>query len=61
MANELLKWIIDASLLGSAASLAILLMRRPLRHLFGARIAYQIWIIFPLAMLAHLLPNTALM
>ena len=59
MANELLQWIIDASLLGSAASSAILLMRRPLRHLFGARIAYQVWLIFPLAMLTHFLPNAA--
>ncbi len=57
MASELLQWIIDASLLGSVASGIILLLRKPLRHFFGARIAYQIWLIFPLAILAHFLPN----
>lgn len=60
MVSELLKWIIDASLLGSAASIVTLLLRRPLRHFFGARLAYQIWFIFPLSLLsylsAHLLP-----
>lgn len=57
MANELLKWIIDASLLGCAASLVILLLRRPLRHFFGAHIAYQVWLIFPLSLLSYLLAH----
>ena len=57
MANELFQSLIYFTLLYSMSSAAVLLLRRPARRLFGASIAYQIWAIFPLALLAQLLPN----
>lgn len=65
MVNELLKWIIDARILVNLASIAILLLRQPLRYFFCARIAYQIWFIFPLSLLpyllAHFLPKSSVL
>lgn len=40
----------------AAAILVIYLLRRPLRALFGASIAYPIWLLVPVAVLASLLP-----
>ena len=57
MANDFFQSLIHFTLLCSVSSAAILLLRRPTRRLFGANIAYQIWAIFPLVLLAQLLPN----
>ena len=56
MANDILQWLIHVTLLSSVTSIVILLLRRPARQLFGANIAYQLWSIFPLALLAPLIP-----
>ena len=37
----------------------ILLLRRLIRHFFGAQLAYQFWLILPLAMLARCFPESA--
>lgn len=60
MANDISQWLIHATLLSSVTSIVILLLRRPTLQLFGADIAYQLWSIFPLALLAPLIPNHSL-
>lgn len=49
--------MLETTLAGSAAILAVLALRAPLRHAFGAGIAYALWAAVPLAMLAVLLPG----
>ncbi|CAN5188786.1 M56 family metallopeptidase [soil metagenome] len=57
MAAELLSLLIRANLAIGAAVLLVLVLRRPVRSLFGARAAYALWLIAPLAALAVLLPT----
>lgn len=59
MANELLHWIMHTSVLLTAVTIAILFLRRIMLRFFGAGIAYQTWLIFPVALLADLLPNSS--
>ncbi|TLX23084.1 TonB family protein [Thermomonas fusca] len=54
--NELLQGLIEATLAGSAAALLVLALRRPMRAAFGAQVAYALWLLPALAMLATLLP-----
>lgn len=54
--NELLQGLIEATLAGSAAVLLVLAARRPMRDVFGVQVAYGLWSLVPLAMLATLLP-----
>ena len=53
---ELLAWLAESTLAGSIAVAAVLLARRPMRRLFGARIAYALWILVPLALLSVAMP-----
>ncbi|MEB1531032.1 TonB family protein [Xanthomonas sp. WHRI 7945] len=45
------------ALAGSAAIVAVLALRAPLRRMFGASVAYTLWAVVPLAMLGVLLPG----
>lgn len=45
-----------ANLAAAAAILAVLILRKPARALFGAPLAYALWLLTPLAALASLLP-----
>jgi beta-lactamase regulating signal transducer with metallopeptidase domain/ankyrin repeat protein len=56
MAGDLLALLIRANLAIGAAVILALLLRRPVRRLFGARAAYVLWLIAPLATVAVLLP-----
>jgi beta-lactamase regulating signal transducer with metallopeptidase domain len=56
MAGDLLSLLIRANLALGVAVLLVLALRRPVRSLFGARAAYALWLIAPLAVLAVLLP-----
>ena len=56
MASDLLSLLVRANLALGAAVLLALILRRPVRSLFGARAAYALWLIAPLAVLAVLLP-----
>lgn len=56
MASELL---LRALLASMGACLLLLLLRRPLRHCFGAGAAYAAWAIVPASILAALLPHGA--
>ena len=55
-AADLFPILCETTVAGSAAILLVLALRRPLRHAFGAGIAYAAWALVPLAMLAVLLP-----
>uniref|UniRef100_B0SZY3 Peptidase M56 BlaR1 n=1 Tax=Caulobacter sp. (strain K31) TaxID=366602 RepID=B0SZY3_CAUSK len=56
MAADLLSLLVRANLALGAAVLLALILRRPVRNLFGARAAYALWLVAPLAVLAVLLP-----
>lgn len=56
MANELIQALTLTTLAMTLALLLVLTIRKPLRRLFGARVAYLAWWLVPLAMLAVLLP-----
>jgi len=57
MASDLLALLLRANLAIGAAVILALLLRRPIRNLFGARAAYALWLIAPLAALAVLVPS----
>ncbi|MGY6554419.1 MAG: M56 family metallopeptidase [Wenzhouxiangella sp.] len=57
MNADLLAWLAEATLLSSVAILLALLLRQPLRRLFGARSAILIWLLVPLAILVPILPD----
>ncbi|MES3021925.1 MAG: M56 family metallopeptidase [Pseudomonadota bacterium] len=54
MENNLLSTLLQASLAAGAALLLVLLLRKPLRLLSGAAIAYQAWLIVPVVTFASL-------
>ncbi|MBS0333638.1 MAG: hypothetical protein JSS35_12800, partial [Proteobacteria bacterium] len=54
--REALDVLLRLNLAAGAAVLAVLLLRAPVRRLFGARIAYGLWSLVPLAALAMLVP-----
>lgn len=56
MASELLPFLLKANLVLAAAVLLVLILRRPVRTLFGAHSAYALWLIVPLSILALLIP-----
>lgn len=56
MASELPALLLRANLAIGAAILLVLVLRRPVRAFLGARSAYGLWLIVPLATLAVLLP-----
>ncbi|MGO4263531.1 M56 family metallopeptidase [Lysobacter sp. TAB13] len=53
---ELIRVLIETSAAMSAATLLVLLLRRPLRHWFGTGTAYALWLLVPLTTLAVMLP-----
>ncbi len=56
MAPDLLFVLAQANLAGSAGALTVIALRRPARRLFGARAAYHLWALVPLAAAASFLP-----
>src|SRR4051812_4057723 len=56
MAGDFLTILARANLALAAAVLLVLILRRPVRGLFGARAAYALWLMAPLATVAALLP-----
>ncbi|OHE80187.1 MAG: hypothetical protein A2X76_04520 [Lysobacterales bacterium GWF1_69_6] len=57
MGSEFLVALAEATLATSLAVFAVLALRRPLRRLAGARLAYTAWAAVPLAGMAVLLPT----
>lgn len=56
MITELSTLLLEATLATTGAALLVLALRRPLRRRFGARCAYALWLLLPLALLAIALP-----
>ena len=56
-ANDLLELLLRLALASSLSILAALLLRRTVGMLFGARAAWQLWLVVPSAMLAAALPS----
>lgn len=59
MATEFLIPLVRVNLALAVAILLVLALRRPARRLFGARVAYGLWTIVPLAAAAVFLPRPA--
>lgn len=57
MAADLLLSGLEQTAALTVALIAVLILRRPVRALFGARAAYALWIMIPAAMLAVALPG----
>ena len=56
MSAELLKLLMEATVASSLAIVVVLLFRMPIRQLFGARVAYTLWALIPLALIAVFVP-----
>ena len=57
MAGDLLLTGLEQTAALTVALIAVLILRRPVRALFGARAAYSLWLLLPAAMLAVALPG----
>jgi hypothetical protein len=56
MANETWSHLVSACLAASTAIALLLVLRWPLRKLFGATLAYQAWLVVPAMIVVALLP-----
>ena len=56
MANEGLEFLLRLALASSGAIMLVLMVRGWLRDRFGASLAYQVWLLVPVAMVAAALP-----
>jgi len=56
MINDLLALVIRANLVAAAAIVLVLVLRPGVTRRFGARVAYALWAVAPLAVLTSLLP-----
>jgi TonB family protein len=56
MATEMLGYLLRSGAAISAGTLVVLLLRRSLRQWLGARVAYSLWLLVPVAALAMLAP-----
>jgi beta-lactamase regulating signal transducer with metallopeptidase domain len=56
MTSDLILFLLEANLALAAAVLLILVLRKPVRAMFGARSAYALWLVAPLSILALLVP-----
>lgn len=61
MSADILAILLRVTLIASAALAVILLLRRPLRALFGAQVAYAFWLLVPIATLAAFIPARRIM
>lgn len=55
--HELIRTLIELTLMSSAATALALLIRKPAQRAFGARVAYVVWLCVPIAIIATLLPG----
>lgn len=56
MISDVIAFLLEANLALAVAVLLVLALRKPVRAAFGARSAYALWLIVPLAILALLIP-----
>lgn len=53
---DVFRWLLESTCASSAAIVLVLLLRRPLRAMFGANVAYLLWSLVPMAVLAASIP-----
>ena len=53
---DVFRWLLESTCASSAAIVLVLLLRRPLRAAFGANVAYLLWLLAPIAVLAASIP-----
>lgn len=46
MLSNFLQSLVELSLVQTLIIALILLLRRPMRHFFGAQLAYQLWLVY---------------
>ncbi len=56
MSADLLKLLIEATVASSLAVAIVMTLRVPMRKIFGARVAYTLWCLVPLALIAVSIP-----
>ncbi|MGC3982629.1 MAG: M56 family metallopeptidase [Steroidobacteraceae bacterium] len=56
MSADLLHTLVNATLVSSVAVLLIAIVRKPIRAIFGARVAYWLWLLVPVSTFAVLIP-----
>ncbi len=56
MIADLLTLLLHATLASSIAIVLVLVLRKPLRHRFGAHVAYSLWALVPVAIAVSLIP-----
>lgn len=56
MTSDVLETLLRVNLVGGAAILAVIALRRPMRALFGPETAYKLWAAPPIAAIATLMP-----
>lgn len=56
MSSDLYAWLLEGTLVSSVAMFMVLALRRPLRAVFGASVAYGAWWLVPAALLAAGVP-----
>ena len=54
--SELCDWLLQATLASTAAIVLVLLLRKPMRAMFGPGVGYALWWLVPVATLASWLP-----
>lgn len=59
MMNELIRYVVALTFASSVGIIAVLLVRRPVRLMFGAITSYLAWLLVPAAMAAALLPHAS--
>lgn len=56
MSADVLKLLIEATVASSLAVAIVMILRVPMRKMFGARVAYTLWCLVPLALIAVSIP-----
>ncbi|PZO63336.1 MAG: energy transducer TonB [Pseudoxanthomonas suwonensis] len=54
--SELCDWLLQATLASTAAIVLVLLLRKPMRAMFGPGVGYALWWLVPASLLAVMLP-----
>lgn len=60
MIADALAWLVQGAAASTVALLCVLALRMSVRRLFGARVAYGLWLLVPVALLAVSLPGPAM-
>lgn len=54
---DMTRWLLEATLASTAAIVLVLLMRKPMRAMFGPGVGYALWWLVPASLMAVMLPE----